>query len=312
MNTVPAPGAPLLSADQIHQLVAAAGRWPGFPQPTPPGRRGRVGEHSARAPGSGLDYAETRRYQPGDPPRHINWRASARQQHTQVRVFHQDISPQTGILLDRRAGMCFGTRARLKLTQALRLAVFLAAHETARGHEVAVLDMGAQLHWLPPRAGSSAVRQLLGRANQTCMPGGGPAGGQGADSTFDQALPLLQHRLPHGSHIYLLSDFGGLDDGQRSALQRLARACRVQAVQLFDPAEQALPALGPLSLAWDGAQHDIDSDDPAVRAAIAQRFAQRQQALAGLCAAAGVGFAALASTADDLPRALTEMAGGRA
>lgn len=307
MRTAAGSAQPLLSVDEIQQLLAAAARWSGLGPIDRTGQRGRVGEHSARTLGSGMDYAETRRYQPGDQPRHINWRASARQQHTQVRVFHQDINPQACILLDRRATMCFGTRGRLKLAQALRAALFIAAHETGQGHELAILDMAHRPHWLPARPGRAALQQLLQGTNQVCR--------VDSDTTdvgdFATALPILQRHLPAGSRLYLLSDFDGLTEGQRRDLLHLGRDRRMHAIGLFDAAERQLPALGPLALSWGRQQRLIDSDDPAQRALLAQRFAQRWQQLRDWFESAGGSFHPLASHDDDLAQALAGQADGR-
>lgn len=289
----------LLDSDEIRRLIAAAAHWRGWQQEKHSGQRGRVGEHSARALGSGLDYAETRLYQPGDEPRHINWRASARSGHTQVRLFHRDINPQTCLLLDRRAGMCFGTRTRLKLTQALRLALLLTAHEAGQGHEVACLDLAGQAHWLPARAGTAAAQQLLARCNRSCPPGREtrPQTGLG------DALDLLLGRLPRGSRVYLLSDFADLTTADLTRLRRLGASHAVWAVAVHDPAERQLPALGPVSLVWGDAHSRVEADG-AQRLRQAAAFAARRDELARWFAQGGARFSDLATDCDDLIAAL--------
>ena len=81
---------------------------------------------ASRALGSGTDYAESRVYQYGDDPRSINWRLSARSTDTFVKTFHTESRPCVSILLDQRKSMIFGTKKRLKISQALRVASLLA------------------------------------------------------------------------------------------------------------------------------------------------------------------------------------------
>lgn len=55
-----------------------------------------VGE--ARQPGGGDDFIGQREYRPGDPPRHVNWRAVARGQQWHTKEFGS--APQASVVLD--------------------------------------------------------------------------------------------------------------------------------------------------------------------------------------------------------------------
>ena len=76
------------------------------------------GEYVSPRRGYGLDYEESRVYQPGDDLRFMNWRLTARSGEPHIKVFREERRPSAFILLDRRNGMRFGTRLRLKVTQA--------------------------------------------------------------------------------------------------------------------------------------------------------------------------------------------------
>jgi uncharacterized protein (DUF58 family) len=70
-------------------------------------RRTRVyaGSIPARAGGSGTEFFGVRNYQPGDPPRAINWRASARSVDALYsNEFQQERVADVGIVLDGRLG----------------------------------------------------------------------------------------------------------------------------------------------------------------------------------------------------------------
>jgi uncharacterized protein (DUF58 family) len=69
-------------------------------------RRTRVysGTIPARMGGAGVEFFGLREYQPGDPPRWINWRASARHNETlYANEFQQERVADVGIVLDGRA-----------------------------------------------------------------------------------------------------------------------------------------------------------------------------------------------------------------
>jgi uncharacterized protein (DUF58 family) len=77
--------------------------------PRPPAQRTRVvlsrlpqrlGEHSARAPGEGAEFAGVREYVPGDRQRSINWPATTRRGRLQVNTFQAERSQDVVILVD--------------------------------------------------------------------------------------------------------------------------------------------------------------------------------------------------------------------
>ena len=115
------PGEPLGAAAGGHRRVVLRDRWRlaegrariGLPSlecyPRPPVQRTRVvlsrlpqrlGEHSARAPGEGAEFAGVREYVPGDRQRSINWPATTRRGRLQVNTFQAERSQDVVILVD--------------------------------------------------------------------------------------------------------------------------------------------------------------------------------------------------------------------
>ena len=60
----------------------------------------RLGEHSARTPGEGSEFAGVREYVPGDRQRSINWPATTRRGRLQVNTFQAERSQDVVILVD--------------------------------------------------------------------------------------------------------------------------------------------------------------------------------------------------------------------
>src|SRR6476646_437313 len=69
---------------------------------------GRAGELLGRGTGSSLEFQEYREYVPGDDIRHLDWGAYARSDTLMVRLFREEISPRTEILLDASRSMASG------------------------------------------------------------------------------------------------------------------------------------------------------------------------------------------------------------
>ena len=193
--------------------------------------------------GYGLDYEESRPYQPGDEPRYMNWRLSARTGSLQMKVFREERRPDVVILIDRRAAMRFGTRRRLKLTQALRVATMIAAimakNEQA---SVSVLLMDETLRLQGPAVTRSAIVHLLAEVAAMAP----PFGSDTEQVSFGQALDFLQEKLVAGSSLYLLSDFIDLSPQHQPQLMALSSRFQLRAHCFYDPAERALPSAGRL------------------------------------------------------------------
>jgi uncharacterized protein (DUF58 family) len=66
---------------------------------------GRSGELLGRGVGSSVEFQEFRQYIPGDDIRHVDWAAYARSDALMVRLYRDEISPRTEILLDGSRSM---------------------------------------------------------------------------------------------------------------------------------------------------------------------------------------------------------------
>ena len=73
---------------------------------------GRSGELLGRSTGSSLEFQEYREYTPGDDIRHLDWAAYARSDMLMVRLYREEISPRTEILLDASKSMTSGDGAK--------------------------------------------------------------------------------------------------------------------------------------------------------------------------------------------------------
>ena len=107
---------------------------------------GRAGELLGRGTGSSLEFQEYREYTPGDDIRHLDWAAYGRSDTLMVRLYREEISPRTEILLDTSLSMAVAAAkpllANLKLAEAEQgkrleeLAQLLAGGDVGRGRKV--------------------------------------------------------------------------------------------------------------------------------------------------------------------------------
>jgi len=285
--------APLLSEPEVAELLAAVSIRRSVDRRRPP-QAGQPGEHLSPRLGGGTDFAETRGYRAGDDPRRIDWRATARSRVPLVRTYHAEFGRTSCIVVDRRAGMRFGTRVRLKVTQAVRMALWLAGAEAQRGGEFAGVLLDDPCHWLPAARGARGLRRLIAQASAPCPPRR-PGPGEPA---WNQILSGLRRRVPQGTVLTIISDFVGLGADDLVLLRALGRHAECHAIRIVDALERgALPAV-PLALCWDDQRHLIDPAAPSGVADLSGRQRAWESFLAAEFRRAGFSYRTLAVDAD--------------
>ncbi len=295
----------LLEQSAVTECIQQGHHWSGngMPWPMREPRHGHSGNLVSQRQGSGIDFSETRPYQAGDEPRHMNWRATARTGRPQVRVFQQDLAPVSYFLIDRRSNMRFATRRRLKVTQAARLAIFLASWEARCGTELGSFLVEDSLQWQTPVSGQAGIFQLAQLASKAC-----PPLFDTPSMTIKQILSQLAEQMPSGSHLYILSDFFDLEENLLPRLYQLGEQHRVWAIDIHDLSEQQLPDAGFLQLVWNKtsavAGNLINTSDAKIRQQQTLRFEQRQQQLKKLFDRAGIFYSPVFCHEDDIAKAL--------
>ncbi|MGC9185750.1 MAG: DUF58 domain-containing protein [Thiomonas sp.] len=302
------PGArPLLRAEDAAALIALARGARGAQPAQLVGQRA-AGDAAAVWRGRGLDYLESRAYQPGDDLRDLHWRLLARTGRPFVKLHHEEHAPAWHALLDLRAHMGFGTRLRTKAEQAARMTL-LAGAVHALAAEGAAGTMALTLWRSPVQTvdlgrGLSAVRRLAQMLQQEAV---APPAAQEDEAAQEPAAALavwaqrLRRVLPEGSRVVCVTD-GALWDASEIDAALWALRSRAEVVMLLvqDPVERALPGVAAIDRARfvDLAQRQggVLPDAAAARAAFAAQATQRRAALLsrwrsrGLtCIDAGVG-----------------------
>lgn len=233
------------------------------------------GSYLSRIKGRGMEFDETRLYQPGDDIRSIDWRVTARTGKAHTKLFREERERPVFISVDYRPAMQFATRGVFKSVQAAKLAALLAWSAQHHGDRVGgQVFSGQDCRELKPRNGKPAVLAFF-----NCLVQSQNSQENGGMQTLQQVvMRLFQHARP-GSLVYLISDFRGLDHGIENQLAKLGRHCDVVLIQVYDPLETRLPASG--RYRFTDLHRDVvfDSGDRQRVARYQQRFQGLQQRL---------------------------------
>lgn len=115
-----------------------------------------------RQRGLGMELRELRDHQPGDPFKHIAWRATARRGKLISREFESDLVLSTWILVDASPSMFWGTPGQARIDFALETAYNLAAALISRGDRAGILVHDHRvLHQLAPALGRRQLLRIL-------------------------------------------------------------------------------------------------------------------------------------------------------
>ncbi len=238
---------------------------------------GGFGPRAARnRPGRGLEFLDTRHYEPGDDIRTIDWRQSARNQRLVIRRYRDETAADWFICLDCSASVEWGGR---KWPATVSLATALAYTLLYAGHRVAVLLFSDRINGLCKLGRGAHHYAALLRTLST--------GNRGGTSNLGLCLPLLSQN----SNIFVLSDFLEPDGMRRELKSIRSRAATVNAIQILDDDEVRVPtgAVTELVDVESGEIRHVAMSDRTVQDA-ADKLQSHSKTLGADCNSIGVRF----------------------
>lgn len=124
-----------------------------------------TGSHVAAQRGDGIEFADLRPFLPGDRPRSINWRATARRGGLMVNQRHPERATDVVLFLD--SFLDVRGPAGSTLDQAVGAAASLAAAYLRQRDRVGLVSFGGFVQWLQPGSGQAALYRLLDTLMET-------------------------------------------------------------------------------------------------------------------------------------------------
>ena len=183
------------------------------------------GTSSVRRRGVGTEFLELREYNPGDEPRFIDWKATARTNRLMVKVFSQEAVMKVAIVIDDLKSMYRGVVGETKIEYAVRLAAALAEYLARRGdhYRLYFITRGGEVRytpWLRGHGSSALARAFLARNVEWPRPRelheeSSPAAALGSDEAgglgprrYRELAKVLVSTMPRGNAaVIVISDF---------------------------------------------------------------------------------------------------------
>lgn len=160
---------------------------------------GVTGIHKSATRGSSVEFAEYRKYVPGDDIRHVDWRVYARSDRFYMKEFEADTNLRCYIVIDCSASMGFAGEHGSKFDYARRMAATLAYLLIHQGDAVGMLAFSDRVvHDIPPRRSPSHLKSMLDTLAVTTPD---------SKTEIIDTIHNLAERIPRRAMVIILSDF---------------------------------------------------------------------------------------------------------
>ena len=157
------------------------------------------GQHKSPFYGFNVEFSEHRRYMPGDELRHIDWRLFGKSDKYYVKLYEENTSLRSYLLLDSSKSMNFGGGPLNKLEYAKSVVASLAYLLLHQKDSVGLATFSSEIHeLLPPSSKASHLHRMVEVLDQDH--------GRGETDLF-AVLRELTKTLKRRALVIIVSDF---------------------------------------------------------------------------------------------------------
>ncbi len=189
------------------------------------------GRHSSPHRGSSVEFAEYRKYVPGDDLRRLDWRAFGRTDRYYVKEFEADTNLRCCVVVDTSGSMAYASKGQTaKIQYARQIAASMAYLAAQQGDAVGLTCVAEKIvQHIPPRRSAAHLKVIL-----DTLENAKPAG--------DTQLPLILNELAETVRqralVIIISDFFVDPALLKGCFEHLRfRKHDVAAFHLLDPLE---------------------------------------------------------------------------
>jgi len=201
----------------------------------------QVGLKNIRKRGHGLEFQSLKEYQPGDPVKAIDWRATSRRQKPIIREYQEEQDQQILFLLDTGYRLHRQEGEHMQFDTALNAVLLLSYVALKHDDSVSVGTFGNDERWLRPRKGISSLTGLMNNLYDLYS--------APVPSSPFSALETALSRLNRRTFIIIISNFRE-EDGESLSwiLPRIRKRHLLLAVSLRELEAETLSTRSPANI----------------------------------------------------------------
>lgn len=193
------------------------------------------GEYVSTFKGRGIEFEEVREYLEGDDVRNIDWKVSARNEKTYVKVFKDERELTLFFVVDVSGSALFGAQGKTKEEVIAELTALLSYAAQKNNDKVSLVIFSDEVeHYIPPGKGKSHIWKII-REILNFIP-------KSRGTDISRALDFVAKVRKRRAVVFVISDFLGPDYSKSFA--KLSSLHDVIAVQVFDQMERSFPKIG--------------------------------------------------------------------
>lgn len=255
------------------------------------------GQYRASFRGQGLEFDDFREYQPGDDPRFIDWKVTARTGSPYVRRFHEEREQVLLLAVDTSASMRYASSKSnySKLEYAALISAVLAYSAARNGDNVGLLLYGCHPHfYLPPAKGMKQclriIREIISVSNS------------GQDVGIEEVAAEILRTQRKRTMCFLISDF--MMPADKQAIGKLNFRHELIPLRVADAMELELPQDAGTVCIQDpesGTPYHVNLSSPAVRKAYTRAMLAHRAEWEGIFTQLGIDMRDLRTDADFVP-----------
>lgn len=170
------------------------------------------GKHRSPVRGSSLEFAQYRKYVPGDDTRRLDWRTWGRSDRFYIKEFEADTNLRLCLLIDTSGSMNFGPAGSTRFDYAKKLAGTLGYIAAQQGDAVGLWSLAEKPVEIPAKRGASHLGLVLDQMSMIQ-----PVG----ETTLLTALHDTAERIRQRGLVVIFSDLFVPPAELKSAIQHL-------------------------------------------------------------------------------------------
>lgn len=206
-----------------------------------------AGKHRSPHRGSSVEFAEYRKYVPGDDTRRLDWKAFARSDRFYIKEFEADTNLRAYFVVDSSGSMNFSSGENdTKIQYARRLAASLAYLLVKQGDAAGLSVCNDKIHLeIPPSRSASQLQHIFDNLGKVEPKG---------ETGLVEALHTIAEKIKQRALVVVLSDFFADPEELGDAFQHLRyRKHDIALFHLLDRQE--------LDFAFDRPHRFVDMED---------------------------------------------------